>query len=184
VQGLVGSFLRDFGLTVAGSVLLSLFVALTLTPMLASRMPPPTEARARQFLSQARAQLRVDRGALQAVARLTLDHRRRKPSQSRGLAAAACGIGSRLGTEFFPPADEGIFFARIEAAPGTALDATEQYLKQDEAWFLRQPEIVGLFSAAGSSGGGNEAARHAETNMGMIFGTMRRRVRIGSRAQA
>jgi multidrug efflux pump subunit AcrB len=42
VQGLVGSFLRDFGLTVAGSVLLSLFVALTLTPMLAARMPPPS----------------------------------------------------------------------------------------------------------------------------------------------
>src|SRR5690606_39426034 len=45
VEGLVGSFLRDFGLTVAGSVLLSLFVALTLTPMLAARMPPPSARR-------------------------------------------------------------------------------------------------------------------------------------------
>jgi HAE1 family hydrophobic/amphiphilic exporter-1 len=40
-EGLVGSFLGEFGLTVAGSVLISLFVALTLTPMLAARMPPP-----------------------------------------------------------------------------------------------------------------------------------------------
>jgi multidrug efflux pump subunit AcrB len=29
-----------------------------------------------------------------------------------------------------------------------------------------------LFSAAGSSGGGNEAARHSETNMGLLFGTL------------
>src|SRR5262249_54242272 len=42
-QGLMGSFLREFGLTVAGSVVISLFVALTLTPMLASRMPPPAD---------------------------------------------------------------------------------------------------------------------------------------------
>jgi multidrug efflux pump subunit AcrB len=84
-------------------------------------------------------------------------------------------LSTRLETEFFPPADEGIFFARLEAAPGTSLEATTEYLKRDEQWFLEQPEIVGLFSAAGSSGGGNEAARHSETNMGMIFGTMRPR---------
>src|SRR5207247_6680766 len=41
VKGVVGSFLGSFGVTVAGSVLISLFVALTLTPMLAARMKPP-----------------------------------------------------------------------------------------------------------------------------------------------
>ena len=40
VDGLVGSFLGEFGLVVAGSVIISLFVALTLTPMLAARIPP------------------------------------------------------------------------------------------------------------------------------------------------
>ena len=41
VEGIVGNFMGEFGLTVAGSVMISLFVALTLTPMLAARMPPP-----------------------------------------------------------------------------------------------------------------------------------------------
>ncbi|MBW2275820.1 MAG: efflux RND transporter permease subunit, partial [Deltaproteobacteria bacterium] len=45
IEGLVGSFLGEFGLTVAGSVMISLFVALTLTPMLAARMPPPRARR-------------------------------------------------------------------------------------------------------------------------------------------
>ena len=42
-EGMMGSFIGEFGLTVAGSVVISLFVALTLTPMLAARMPPPAE---------------------------------------------------------------------------------------------------------------------------------------------
>src|SRR5690606_35624534 len=49
------------------------------------------------------------------------------------------------------------------------------YLMRDEEWFMAQPELIGLFSAAGSAGGGSEAARHSETNMGMIFGTMKPR---------
>ena len=42
-SGQMGSFLTEFGVTVAVAVIISLVVALTLTPMLASRMPPPKE---------------------------------------------------------------------------------------------------------------------------------------------
>ncbi len=138
-------------------------------------------ARARQLLSPARARLRLAREPLQRLLDWTLDHRGATVAVALVSLFGACGLGSRLEAEFFPPADEGIFFARLEAPPGTSLDATQEYLERDEAWFLDQPEIVGLFSAAGSSGGGNEAARHAETNMGMIFGTMQ--PARGARAQ-
>jgi HAE1 family hydrophobic/amphiphilic exporter-1 len=175
VEGLVGSFLRDFGLTVAGSVLLSLFVALTLTPMLAARMPPPTE-RAHGGIYH-----RLERGFAwieEQYRRLldwTLGHRKATVAVALSALLGACGLGSRLETEFFPAADQGIFFARIEAAPGTSLEATEEYVMRDSAWFMRQPELVGVFAAAGSAGGGNEAAHSAESNMGMIFGTMKPR---------
>jgi HAE1 family hydrophobic/amphiphilic exporter-1 len=175
VQGLVGSFLRDFGLTVAGSVMLSLFVALTLTPMLAARMPPPTQRPHGGIYHRLERGFEWIESRYKRLLNWTLDHRGATVALALVSLLGACGLGSQLQTEFFPPADEGIFFARLEAAPGTALDATEQYLEHDEKWFLNQPELVGLFSAAGSSGGGNEAARHAETNMGMIFGTMKPR---------
>ena len=42
-SGRMGAFLREFGITVAVAVMISLFVALSLTPMLAARMPPPKE---------------------------------------------------------------------------------------------------------------------------------------------
>jgi HAE1 family hydrophobic/amphiphilic exporter-1 len=175
VEGLVGSFLRDFGLTVAGSVLISLLVALTLTPMLAARMPPPSErAHGSIYHHLERGFEWLERSYRRLLA-WTLGHRAATVAIALASLLGACGLGASLEAEFFPPADEGIFFARLEAAPGTSLEATTEYLKHDEAWFLRQPELVGIFSAAGSGGGGNEAARHAETNMGMIFGTMKPR---------
>ena len=175
VEGLVGSFLRDFGLTVAGSVLLSLFVALTLTPMLAARMSPPSQ-RAHGSIYH-----RLEQGFVwlerryRTILDWTLAHRAATVGIALVSFLGACGLSTRLETEFFPPADEGIFFARLEAAPGTSLEATIEYLQHDERWFLDQPELVGLFSAAGFGGGGSEAGRHSETNMGMLFGTLRPR---------
>ena len=77
----------------------------------------PEPARARQRLPPARARLRLDRertiGAC-STGRSTTALRRSGSRSSR--CFGACGLGSQLQTEFFPPADEGIFFARIEAA--------------------------------------------------------------------
>jgi HAE1 family hydrophobic/amphiphilic exporter-1 len=174
VKGLVGSFLKDFGLTVAGSVLLSLFVALTLTPMLAARMPPPSAR------SHGGIYAKLERGFewiehhYRRLLEWTLAHRLATVGVALAAVLVAVLLASRLKTEFFPPSDEGIFYARLEAPPGTSLEATLEYLKHDEKWFLEQPELAGLFSAAGSTGG-SEAARHAETNMGLFFGTLKPR---------
>ena len=88
----------------------------------------------------------------------------------------ACGLGSQLGTEFFPPADEGIFF-------GAHRDAAGHGARGDRGVSRARRGVVpaparGRWASSrrsGSGGGGNEAARHAETNMGMIFGTLKPR---------
>ena len=175
VQGLVGSFLRDFGLTVAGAVLISLFVALTLTPMLAARMPPPSERAHGSVYHYLERGFQWVEDHYRRLLYWTLEHRGTTVAIALAAVAITLALGSRMKTEFFPPADEGIFFARLEAPPGSSLDATLGYLERDERFFLKQPELAGLFSAAGSGGGGNEAARHAETNMGLMFGTLKPR---------
>jgi len=175
VQGLVGSFLRDFGLTVAGSVLISLFVALTLTPMLAARMPPPTERAHGSIYHRLEQGFRWIEMRYGRLLGWTLAHRRATVAIALVSLVGACGLGSNLKTEFFPPADEGVFFARLEAPPGTSLEATLDYLKNDERWFLDQPELAGLFSAAGNGGGGSEGSRVTESNRGLLFGTLKSR---------
>ena len=152
VEGIVGSFLGSFGLTVAGSVMISLFVALTLTPMLAARMPPPKERAPGSIYHRLEVGFAALEQSYRKALQWTLTHRLTTVALALVSFVLAYVFATRLGAEFFPSADEGIFFAQLEAAPGTTLDATLEYLEMDEAWMLEQPEIAGLFSAAGSTG--------------------------------
>jgi HAE1 family hydrophobic/amphiphilic exporter-1 len=152
VEGLVGSFLGEFGVTVGAAVLFSLFVALTLTPMLAARMPPPgprPEGGIYHRLEQAFV-------ALEQGYRRMLDWALSNRLKVLGIASlsflVALGFGSRLGAEFFPPSDEGRVFVMMETPPGTNLQGTLERLKLAEQWMLAQPEVHGLFAGVGVSG--------------------------------
>jgi len=168
VEGIVGSFLGSFGMTVAGSVMISLFVALTLTPMLAARMPPPAE-RAHGSIHHRLERLFEEVERCYALALdWTLAHRAATIALALLAFAVALGFGRSLEGELFPSADESLFFAKIEAAPGTSMDATLEYLERDESWFLDQPEVAGMFSSVGDDG--PEGLGRA--NGGMLFGTL------------
>ena len=169
VQGIVGNFLGEFGLTVAGSVLISLFVALTLTPMLAARMPPPKERAHGGVYHYARGRLRAARARATSARSTgrsrTVDDARRSRSAS---FAVAFGVGTQLGTEFFPASDSGMFFSNFETPPGTTLDATAEFLTMNEKYLLAQPEIEGIFEAVGV--GGRDGV--GRPNAGMMFATL------------
>jgi HAE1 family hydrophobic/amphiphilic exporter-1 len=152
VEGLVGSFLGEFGVTVAAAVLFSLLVSLTLTPMLAARMPPPRERAPGSIYHRLEVGFRGLEQSYRAILDWALTHR----AAVLGIALLSFGIalafGSRLGTEFFPPADEGRLFVMMETPPGTNLAGTLERLKQAEKWMLAQPEVRGLFAGVGASG--------------------------------
>ncbi|HVP27748.1 MAG TPA: efflux RND transporter permease subunit [Myxococcota bacterium] len=171
VRGLVGNFLSEFGLVVSASVLISLFVALTLTPMLAARMSPP---KPRDHGSVYHALERAFAWIESRYVRL-LDWSLRHRKTTLGIALAsfvvALGFGALLGAEFFPNADQGRIFARIETPPGTSLEATLEFLKKNEAWMLAQPEVVGLFSAVAIGGSNGPGA----TNQGVMFAMLKSR---------
>ncbi len=171
VEGLVGSFLGEFGLVVAGSVLISLFVALTLTPMLAARVPPAAPRAPGSIYDRLERGFESIERSYRSMLATTFRNRTATVVGTAASLVLAWWFGTRLETEFFPPADEGIFFARGEALPGTSLDATLDYLSRDEKWFLDQPELVGMFSAAGSGGGFSPP----KTNLTMMFGTLKLR---------
>ncbi len=172
VEGIVGSFLGEFGLTVAAAVSISLFVALTLTPMLAARMPPPAE-RAHGSIYHV---LEVGFSELQKHYRRllhwSLAHRGATLAIAFSSFLAAILFGTQLDTEFFPPGDSPIFMARIETAPGSTLAATDEYVKLDEAYFLADPDVAGVFAAVGGGGGGFGGRG---PNQGMYFGILRDR---------
>jgi len=161
-EGLVGSFLGEFGATVAGAVMVSLVVALTLTPMLAARIPPP-EVRSESSIYRT-----FDRwiegleDGYRRVLQWAIRHRLATLGIAAGAFAASLWLASGLGTEFFPSSDQGRFFVKMETAPGTSPEGTLEILKRNEAWVLAQPEVSSLYAAAGYAGsmsGGQDASR-------------------------
>ena len=168
VQGIIGNFLGEFGLTVAGSVLISLFVALTLTPMLAARMAAPKE-RKHGGLYHA---LEVGFSRLESFYERALDwaltHQWATLGIAVGMFLAALGIGRQLPSEFFPVSDRGMFFSNFETPPGTTLAATAEFLTMNEKYMLAQPEIEGIFEAIGV--GGRDGV--GRPNTGIMFATL------------
>src|SRR5206468_2332054 len=152
VKGVVGSFLGSFGLTVAGSVLISLFVALTLTPMLAARMKPPAPRAHGSIYHRLEQAFAITESSYRRALDWTLAHRWRTIALAVTAFAIALGFGHALEGELFPSADEALFFAQIETAPGSSVENTLEYLQHDEAWFLAQPEVAGMFSSVGDTG--------------------------------
>ena len=151
-RGIVGSFLSEFGATVASAVLLSLVIALTLTPMLAARIPTAKEREHGSIYHRLEQGFGWLESRYKTVLFWALSHR----AATLGIAGlslvAAFGFGSQLGSEFFPPADTGRIFVRMETPPGTSAEATLEIMKMNERWVLAQPEVAGAFSAIGLGG--------------------------------
>jgi HAE1 family hydrophobic/amphiphilic exporter-1 len=164
-EGQMGAFLSEFGLTVAGSVVISLFVALTLTPMLAARMPAPKPREHGSIYHHLeRGQLAIEE-TYRRVLEWSLGHRLATAGIAIASLLLAWGAAKRLPGEFFPDSDMGFVFMEFRTAPGTSLETTTEYLVRNARWFLDQPEVRSVFSRTGGThmkmGSANEGALNA-----------------------
>jgi HAE1 family hydrophobic/amphiphilic exporter-1 len=150
-EGQMGAFLSEFGLTVAGSVVISLFVALTLTPMLAARMPPPKErAHGSIYHTLERAQLAIEE-SYRRVLDWSLGHRLATAGIALAALVFAVVAARQLPGEFFPDSDMGFVVLEFHTPPGTSLEATAEHLARNGRWFLDQPEVRSVFSRTGGN---------------------------------
>ena len=149
--GMMGSFLMEFGVTVAVAVIVSLFVALTLTPMLAARMPPPKERAEGSIYARLEDWFR----SLEETYRSVLDWSLGNRLKTFGIALAAILLavlaGYRLPGEFFPSSDSGNLLVEFRTPAGTSLEGTDAVMRQNEQWFLDQPEVSTVFSHIGTT---------------------------------
>ena len=149
--GQMGSFLSEFGITVAIAVIVSLFVALTLTPMLAARMPPPAPRKPGSIYERLEVGFRSMEDRYARILDWSLGNR----LKTFGIAAASVAIavfaGSRLPGEFFPSADSGMVGFEFRTPPGTSLQQTEAVMIQNEQWLLQQEEVAAVFARVGST---------------------------------
>ena len=163
--GIVGRFFIQFGLTVAVSILVSLFVAFTLTPMMFSQLVKRTEEEDMQVAGKwfgvrwlHASERRFNRGFDSVKARYrvllawALHHRLITMSIATVFFFGSFGLVALVGTEFLPQSDEAQFFVEVEAAPGTSLSETARLAALVEERVRQLPEVVSVYTALGSGG--------------------------------
>jgi multidrug efflux pump len=147
--GRTGRLFVEFALTLAGAVLVSGFVALTLTPMLCSKL-------LRHDANPTRFDRVVETGLGWLTARyvdalrFVLGHR-----WIVLLVMAAAGGGSawlflHAKSELAPIEDRGVVLATVNAPDGATLDYTARYLKAIEGIGMSYPEFDRVFVVAGN----------------------------------
>jgi len=148
VSGILGQFLRSFAVVVTFGVLVSLFVSLTLTPMLCSRYLDVTEKHGRVYWALEHFFQRIERWY-----RASLDFalRRRKLVLAAAVLAFAVAIPvfGDLPRELAPQPDEGRFLVGIRTPLGSSIEYTESKLREVEAIADRYPELVTEFGVIG-----------------------------------
>jgi hydrophobic/amphiphilic exporter-1 (mainly G- bacteria), HAE1 family len=150
MQGIIGRFFFQFGITVSVAVLLSMVVSFTLTPMLSARL----------LRSHQRAPGLASRAVERVLVGLERGYRRLLGAALRRRAvtlvvAGVVLVGSfslavRVKTEFLPSDDRSAFSVAVELPTGTALSTTEDIADRLAADLrARTPGVRSTFVTAG-----------------------------------
>ncbi|MFO7654412.1 MAG: efflux RND transporter permease subunit [Candidatus Krumholzibacteriia bacterium] len=156
LTGTVGRLFREFGIMLAASVVISSFVALTLTPTLCSLiLRRHDETRSQKWTD--RSFNAFFRGLDRAYGG-TLDLALRRRALVVGLmvllVAGGVWMYGELPRELVPTEDRGVGFGIVTAPEGATLEYTDRYQREIEDILLALPEHRGLFSAVGLGFGG------------------------------
>jgi multidrug efflux pump len=142
--GNTGRLFTEFALTVAAAVLVSGFVALTLTPMMCSKLLKHQAKHGAIFNATERVFDAMHRG-YGATLRLTLRHRYIVVIVFFGSLALTAQLYRGLKDELAPLEDRGFFITVIVAPDGATLGYTDQYTRTIEKFFADVPEIRSYF---------------------------------------
>jgi multidrug efflux pump len=138
--GRTGRLFGEFALTLAGAVLVSGFVALTLTPMMCSKLLRHNPAPGRFDRGMEAALVRLTAGYTR-VLRWTLGARWLMVAVMLASAAGSWWLFSNAKSELSPMEDRGVIAMPIRAPDGATLEYTARYLDALDAIAAQYPEF-------------------------------------------
>jgi multidrug efflux pump len=148
LKGATGRLFNEFGIAVAGSVVISGFVALTLTPMLCAQILRVPKQHGRTFKALERGFDALSRGYARSL-RWALNHRGLIVVAAVATVALAGVMFKVLKREFVPAEDKGWFFMFVLGPQGSTVEFTDSYMKRIEEILGRTEEIEGYFTISG-----------------------------------
>lgn len=153
--GLIGQFFKEFGLTVASAVLVSLVVSFTIDPMLSARLAQkvdhdrPAKMRVHWFYGPPTRFFEALDEFYRVVLRWALSHRKTVVGLAVAVFLSSLTLPAFMGKEFFTRGDQGKFEAVFELQPGTSLAETDRVARQAEALLTGIEECPTLFTVVG-----------------------------------
>jgi multidrug efflux pump len=144
LTGTTGRLFREFALTVSGTVIVSGFVALTLTPMMCSRLLRHERQHGRLYHLIERAIHTITEGYRRGLARAL---RGRAAVVLLGLTAAGASIFlfNALQSELAPIEDRGAIIGVMLAPEGATMAYTDGYARRVEEFYKTIPEVRTFF---------------------------------------
>ena len=149
MEGQVGRFFHSYGVTVAVSILVSLVVSFTLTPMLCARFLrlSPRQHRAQQGVYGA-----IDR-TYGRVLRWSLRHRWVIVLLSCVVMASTVPLFGAVGKDFLPHDDQSEFEVVVQTPEGYSLERTDETMRTIEARLKQLPHVTHLLTTIGDTSG-------------------------------
>ena len=163
MQGIVGKFFFQFGVTISVAVMFSLLEALTITPMRCSQFLEVGHTTKLGMVIERLMKWLTDR--YRSLLRFCLARRKTVLVVSVIIFISSLALTKVMKSEFIPSQDQSRFLVRVTLPMGSSLEKTSAVFKEAEAFLMQQPEVADTYGSAGG----------AQINQGRLFITMKPR---------
>lgn len=156
VPGIVGQFFKQFGLTVVFTMIISLFDAFTVAPMLSAYLATKNEHDkgtgiiARMLAQFDRFQTYLE-DSYEKILKWTVYHRKTVLVSAVVLFLVSMYSGKYISKTFLPANDLGEFSVSMELPVGTSIEGTHEFAKKIEATIKSLPEVELVALTVGSN---------------------------------
>jgi HAE1 family hydrophobic/amphiphilic exporter-1 len=165
LSGTVGQFFKQFGLTIVFAMIISLFDALTMAPMLSAYFAGAIDKNPKGFskiIYKFSQKIDAFQDFLARIYERVLKFTLRRPGIILTIAAVifvfSMGLAKSVKSTFLPNSDNGEFQVTIEMPPGTSLDATESVARNVEKEIKSFREIDRISMTIGDEDGQSNVA--------------------------
>jgi HAE1 family hydrophobic/amphiphilic exporter-1 len=165
--GTTGRLYQQFALTIAVSMVISAFNALTLTPALAAMLLSATDKPKGVFFRAFNRIVDGGTNGMVSMLRFLIRIRYAVVLVFVALLGATYAVYRAVPSGFVPDEDQGYILTIIQAPPGASLDYTMNIVRQTEQIMLKMPETKTMFAAGGFGFTGTAP------NQGIVFAQLK-----------
>ncbi len=166
LEGIAGRFFRSFGVVVSSGVIISLFISLTLTPMLCSQWLKPSTS-INKFFERVQNFFMDLEERYRNLVYWAINNKRKVVISGLVIVSSTALFFQNLEGSFFPKEDEGQFSVTVKTPLGSGIEYSNDRVGKVEEILRNYEDIDSLFSIVGGTSG--DGASGTQINESAIY---------------